>query len=82
MRASTLSAAPPQALWLPIANFNEYYCIDVEHDQIELAESAAPVLRQQAQAVSLEMLSGQGFGSIAALLAADAFAQLMRSGSG
>ena len=31
------------------ADFDEYYCIAVEHDQIELAAAAAPVLRQQAQ---------------------------------
>jgi hypothetical protein len=29
----------------PIANFYEYYCTGVKHDQIELAALAAPVLR-------------------------------------
>jgi hypothetical protein len=66
----------------PIANLDEYYCIGVEHDQIELAEAAAPVLREQAQAVLFEMLSGLGFGSVSALLGADALVQLRLSGSG
>ena len=65
-----------------IANFYEYYCIGVEHDQIKLAEATAPVLRQQAQAMLLEMLPCLGFGSVSALLRADALAQLMLSGSG
>ncbi len=32
-----------------VANFNEYYCIAVKHDQIKLAAFTQPVLRQQAQ---------------------------------
>ena len=50
-----------------VAHFNEYYCIAVEHDQIEFAAPAAPILRQQAQAMLLQMLAGQGFGFAAAL---------------
>lgn len=37
------------------ANFDEYYCIAVQHDQIELASPAGPVLRQEAQAVPFEV---------------------------
>lgn len=43
------------------ANFDEYYCIAVQHDQIELTSTARPVLRQQAQAVSFEVGEGLGF---------------------
>ncbi len=42
----------------PVADFGEYYCIAVEHDQIELAASAQPVLEQQAQSVGFEMIAG------------------------
>ncbi|GLZ88981.1 hypothetical protein Pres01_50320 [Metapseudomonas resinovorans] len=45
----------------PVADFGEYYCIAVEHDQIELAASAQPVLGQQAQSVGFEMIAGKGF---------------------
>src|SRR5690606_27873195 len=50
----------------PVADFDEYYCIAVEHDQIELAAPAQPVLCQQAQSVTLQMGAGQGLGLVAA----------------
>ncbi|PNG35391.1 hypothetical protein BK640_11390 [Pseudomonas protegens] len=31
---------------LSVADFDEYYCIAVKHDQIKLAAFAQPVLRQ------------------------------------
>lgn len=43
------------------ANFDEYYCIAVQHDQIELASAAHPVLRQEAQSMLLQMGQGGGF---------------------
>ncbi len=45
------------------ANFDEYYCIAVQHDQIELAAAAPPVLRQQAQAMALQVLAGELLGA-------------------
>lgn len=54
----------------PVADFDEYYCIAVEHDQIELAAAAAPVLRQQAQAVLLQVVAGQCLGRATTVLAA------------
>lgn len=30
----------------PVADFDEYYCIGIEHDQIELAPLASPVALQ------------------------------------
>ncbi|KRW62740.1 hypothetical protein AO726_04790 [Pseudomonas sp. TTU2014-080ASC] len=53
-----------------IANFYEYYCIGVKHDQIELPEAAAPVLGNQAEAVLLQVLPGQCLGSRATSLRA------------
>ncbi|MNJ74707.1 hypothetical protein D3C77_716850 [compost metagenome] len=53
----------------PIANFDEYYCIAVEHDQIKLATFASPVLRQQAQALPLKVLKGVPLGGLACVLA-------------
>ena len=38
------------------AYLDEYYCIAVEHDQIELATLPAPVALQQAQAARLQEL--------------------------
>src|SRR5690606_11247258 len=38
------------------ADFDEYYCIAVEHDQIKLAATTAPVLFDQAQAVAFQMV--------------------------
>ena len=66
----------------PIANFYEYYCIGVEHDQIELADTAAPVLCKQAQTMLFKILPGLCLGSVSALFRAGALAQLMLSGSG
>ena len=45
----------------PIADFDEYYCIGVEHDQIKLATFASPVTRQQLQAMPLKVLKGMVF---------------------
>lgn len=50
------------------ANFNEYYCIAVQHDQIELASAARPVLSQEAQSMLLQVGQGGGFGSLPGLL--------------
>ena len=52
-----------------VADFDEYYCIAVKHDQIKLAAFAQPVLRQQAQSVLLEMPERLVFGISSALLA-------------
>jgi hypothetical protein len=49
----------------PVADFDEYYCIGVEHDQIKLAAFASPVARQQPQALPLKVLKGLGFCSVA-----------------
>ena len=46
----------------PVTNFDEYYCIAVEHDQIKLAAFASPVLRQQLQALRLKVMQGLLFG--------------------
>jgi hypothetical protein len=54
---------------LPVADFDEYYCIAVKHDQIKLAAFAQPVLRQQAQTLLLEMLERMAFRISTALLA-------------
>ncbi|MCY1184982.1 hypothetical protein D9M73_257200 [compost metagenome] len=35
----------------PVADFGEYYCIAVKHDQIQLTTFTRPVLRHQAQAL-------------------------------
>jgi len=47
---------------LAVAHFGEYYCIAIEHDQIEFATLTAPVLADQAQAMALQVLTGEGFG--------------------
>ena len=39
-----------------VADFDEYYCIAVKHDQIKLAALTQSVLRQQAQALLLQVL--------------------------
>jgi hypothetical protein len=39
-----------------VADFDEYYWIAVKHDQIKLAALTQPVLRQQAQALLLQVL--------------------------
>ncbi|ROL79905.1 hypothetical protein BLX41_09840 [Pseudomonas protegens] len=54
---------------LSVADFDEYYCIAVKHDQIKLAAFAQPVLRQQAQPLLLEMPKRLAFGISSALLA-------------
>ena len=64
-----LQCAAPGGM-LAIANFDEYYCIAVEHDQIELATTAAPVLRQQAQAMPLQVVAGPRLGLATTVLAA------------
>jgi len=46
----------------PIANFDEYYCIAVEHDQIKLAAFARPVASNQCQLVLLQVPQSAGFG--------------------
>ncbi len=35
-----------EARMQPVADFDEYYCIGVEHDQIKLTAFASPVARQ------------------------------------
>jgi len=60
--------ATPGAV-LAVAHFGEYYCIAIEHDQIEFATLAAPVLLDQAQAMVLQMLAGEGFGRSSAGMA-------------
>jgi hypothetical protein len=52
-----------------VADFDEYYCIAIKHDQIKLAAFAPPVLRQQAQTLLLKMLERMALGIFAALLA-------------
>ena len=42
----------------PVADFDEYYCIGVEHDQIKLSTFASPIARQQLQALPLKKLKG------------------------
>ncbi|AMS16180.1 hypothetical protein SAMN03159362_3513 [Pseudomonas sp. NFIX51] len=54
---------------LSVADFDEYYCIAVKHDQIKLAAFAQPVLRQQAQPLLFKMPERLGFGILTALLA-------------
>ncbi|KAF1310218.1 hypothetical protein BLX42_15135 [Pseudomonas sp. SG-MS2] len=49
----------------PIADFDEYYCIGVEHDQIKLAAFASPIARQQLQALPLKKLKGLVFCGLA-----------------
>lgn len=50
-----------------VADFDEYYCIAVEHDQIELATLPAPVALQQAQTARLQELQRAILGLPAAL---------------
>ncbi|KZN16387.1 hypothetical protein A1D17_09525 [Pseudomonas fluorescens] len=52
-----------------IADFDEYYCIAIKHDQIKLAAFTQPVLRQQAQTLLLKMLERMTLGIFTALLA-------------
>ncbi|KAF1011123.1 MAG: hypothetical protein GAK32_01039 [Pseudomonas fluorescens] len=52
-----------------VADFDEYYCIAVKHDQIKLATFTQPVLRQQAQTMVLQMLECLKLGILAALCA-------------
>jgi len=52
-----------------VADFNEYYCIAIKHDQIKLAAFTQPVLRQQAQTLLLKMLERMALGVFTALLA-------------
>jgi hypothetical protein len=52
-----------------VADFNEYYCIAIKHDQIKLAAFAQPVLRQQAQTLLLKMLERMALAIFTALLA-------------
>ncbi len=44
-----------------VADFDEYYCIGVEHDQIKLTAFASPVARQQLQTLPLKVLKGLVF---------------------
>ena len=44
-----------------VADFDEYYCIAVKHDQIKLAAFARPVLRDERQTVLLQVSQGVGF---------------------
>ncbi|ERO63926.1 hypothetical protein P308_26645 [Pseudomonas piscis] len=64
----TAQSATPLCV-LSVADFDEYYCIAVKHDQIKLAALAQPVLRHQAQALLLEMPKRKAFGISSALLA-------------
>lgn len=50
-----------------VADFDEYYCIAVKHDQIKLTAFTQPVLRQEAQALLLQILESLKFGILAAL---------------
>jgi hypothetical protein len=52
-----------------VTNFNEYYCIAIQHDQIKLAAFTQPVLRHQAQTLLLKMLERMALGVFTALLA-------------
>jgi hypothetical protein len=52
-----------------VADFDEYYCIAVKHDQIKLAAFTQPVLRQQAQTLLLKVLERVALGIFTALLA-------------
>ncbi len=45
----------------PVADFDEYYCIGVKHDQIKLTAFASPVARQQLQTLPLKVLKGLVF---------------------
>ncbi|OAE11213.1 hypothetical protein AZH11_21135 [Pseudomonas simiae] len=52
-----------------VADFDEYYCIAVKHDQIKLTAFTQPVLRQKAQTPLLQILESLQFGILAALCA-------------
>jgi hypothetical protein len=67
-RIDTIERATPLGV-LSVADFDEYYCIAVKHDQIKLAAFTQPVLRQQAQTLLLEMLERLALGISTALLA-------------
>src|SRR5690606_2008977 len=64
----TLALAPVDALdraapaiVTTVADFDEYYCIAVQHNQIELPAPTAPVAADQAQPLPLQMAAGQIF---------------------
>lgn len=52
-----------------VADFDKYYCIAVKHDQIKLAAFTQPVLRQQAQTLSLQVFKCLLFGILAGFYA-------------
>ncbi len=60
-----LDCASPAGV-TPVADFGEYYCIAVKHDQIELAAPTQPVLGQQTQPICFEVGAGKGFGRLPA----------------
>jgi hypothetical protein len=64
----TIERATPLSVF-SVANFNEYYCIALQHDQIKLAAFTQPVLRQKLQALLLKMLERMALGIFTALLA-------------
>jgi hypothetical protein len=64
----TIERATPLSVF-SVADFNEYYCIAIKHDQIKLAAFTQPVLRHQAQTVLLKMLERMALGILSALLA-------------
>lgn len=51
-----------------VANFNEYYCIAIKHDQIKLTSFAAPVPGEGPQALCEQVAFGPLLGLLAALL--------------
>lgn len=59
VRIDALERAAPLPV-LAIAYFGEYYCIAIEHDQIEFATAAAPILRQHLQALAAQKIQGMG----------------------
>src|SRR5690606_4439195 len=50
-----------------VTNLDEYYCIAIEHDQIELSAATCPVTLEQAQALTLQITLGELLGSPAAV---------------
>ena len=67
-RIYAIERATPLSVF-PVADFDEYYCIAIKHDQIKLAAFTQPVLRQQAQTLLLQMLERMVLGILTALLA-------------
>ena len=51
-----------------VADFDEYYCIGIEHDQIKLAFAASPVTCDERQALALQKVQGLIFGSLSGCL--------------